>query len=232
MNRSHRSTPTRRLGRLLRSGPLVPAVAAAVLLVGPAAATADAGQVRYERTNAVSVASPVHTRDTDVAFEIRQFGRTVGVDVDNRAIATARYCSEGQHCRAVALSFQIVTTGGSNVHVAADNNSKATTVHCAGCQAVAGAYQFVINTPQPVRLGQDALRELAAVEKAVRSAARTQDPAQLKATVDAKVAEITDILQAAVAAQPAAPAAPSNRSLAERPGVTVHRMLDGWPGND
>ncbi|MEV8092742.1 hypothetical protein [Kitasatospora sp. NPDC085879] len=232
MNRSHRRISPRHLGRLFRSGPLVPAAAAAVLLVGPAAGTADASQVRWEQTHAVSVATPVRTHDTDVAFEIRQFGWTAGVSADNRAVATARYCTAEQHCRSVALSFQIVTTGGSQVKVDADNSSKATTTHCTGCEAVAGAYQFVINTPQPVRLGQDALRRLSAVEKTVRWAARNQDPAQLKATVDGKVAEITEILQNAVAAQPAAPPDSLPRGLAARPGVTVHRMLDGWPGSD
>ncbi|WP_431681353.1 hypothetical protein [Kitasatospora sp. KL5] len=230
MNRSHPKSSSHRLARLFRSGPLVPAAAAAVLLVGPAAGTADASQVRWERTHAVSVASPVHTRDTEVAFEISQFGRTAGVSADNRALATARYCSAEQHCRSVALSFQIVTTGGSQVEVDANNSSKATTTHCTGCEAVAGAYQFVVNTPQPFRLGQDALRKLAAVERTVRQAARTQDPEQLKATVDGQVAKIEEILGAAVSAQASEPAGPSARSFAPKSGVTVHRMLDGWPG--
>jgi hypothetical protein len=64
----------------------------------------------------------------------------------------------------------------------------------------------------------------------VRAAARTQDPAQLKTTVDTEVAEITDILQDAVGAQHSAPTGSAPRSLDARPGVTVHRMLDGWPG--
>ncbi|TFV33951.1 hypothetical protein E4K10_42625 [Streptomyces sp. T1317-0309] len=59
----------------------------------------------------------------------------------NRAVAQSVGCSVHAPCRSVALSFQIVTTAGSNARlINATNLSQAVNEHCPGCQTFSGAY--------------------------------------------------------------------------------------------
>ncbi|MFJ1704662.1 hypothetical protein [Kitasatospora sp. NPDC088346] len=235
MSEPHRKAPARRLPPLLRAG-LLTTTAAAVLVAGtPMAASAavradrprSAPAVTVHTTSAISTASPIRTRDFQVAFDVRQFGDLVGAGADNRAIASSRFCDGSLHCSSVALSFQIVTMGGDHRHLHTDNVSRATNNHCTGCQTLAGAYQFVLDTPEPIALGPETLRRLGEVEAALR-AARNQSPQTLRATVDGLVSQVVTILGDAAAAHAAAPVRTAV-AVPARTGVTLNRTLDGWP---
>uniref|UniRef100_UPI0006893F85 hypothetical protein n=1 Tax=Kitasatospora sp. MBT63 TaxID=1444768 RepID=UPI0006893F85 len=190
------------------------------------ARTGSAG--RGDTASAISTASPVRPHDFQVAFEVRQYGDLVGAGADNRALASSRFCDGNLHCSSTALSFQIITMGGDHSRLHTTNVSKASNNHCTGCQTLAGAYQFVLDTPEPITLGPDTLRRLRDVETALR-AARNQSPQTLKATVDGLVQQVITILDEAAAAQPASPALKAAAAPA-RPKVTLNRTLDGWPG--
>ncbi|KOU52610.1 hypothetical protein ADK54_06885 [Streptomyces sp. WM6378] len=165
-----------------------------------------------------------HTQVKD-SFTVRQFGTVNSADVRNQALAVSAGCSADAHCRSVALSFQIVTLAGHPTHLNALNRSDAANQDCTSCQTLAGAYQFVVDTPKPIALGPDTQRKLADVHRRLDALARSTLPAaDLKEQIDALAAELSGILSDAVAAAHA-PAADGHSA------VTVHRRLDGWPGH-
>jgi hypothetical protein len=137
------------------------------------------------------------------SFTIHQFGEVTAAHVRNEATAESVACSPNAPCRAVSLSFQIVTMAGSDIHLNAVNLGNATNQHCAGCQTVAGAYQFVVDTPRAFTLSAAAKAQLAAIHReldALSNAKLTVTEVQSKA--DALAGQVAAILMNAAATAP------------------------------
>ncbi|MDT0464150.1 MULTISPECIES: hypothetical protein [Streptomyces] len=163
-----------------------------------------------------------HTQARD-SFTVRQFGTVNAATVRNQANAVGVGCSVDDHCRSVALSFQIVTMAGEHTHLNALNRGDAVNNHCDGCQTLAGAYQFVVSTPRPLNLDQATRQRLDDIHRRLDALTRSTLPAtELKQRADALAAEVNTVLNDAVAKAPKG---------AERPTVTLHRHLDGWPAH-
>ncbi|MFF4902110.1 hypothetical protein [Streptomyces sp. NPDC001068] len=162
-----------------------------------------------------------HTQVRD-SFTIRQFGKVNAAAVRNQANAVSAGCSADDHCRSVALSFQIVTIAGEHTRLNAVNLSDAANKECTGCQTLAGAYQFVVATPNPLLLDKAARGKLADIHRRLDALSRSTLPADdLRTKADGLAAEVTTILHDAVANAPKGD---------PRKDVTMHRHLDGWPG--
>ncbi|MEU6217782.1 hypothetical protein ABZ845_09715 [Streptomyces sp. NPDC047022] len=163
-----------------------------------------------------------HTQARD-SFTVRQFGTVNAATARNQANAVGVGCSVDDHCRSVALSFQIVTMAGEHTHLNAINRGDAVNEHCDGCQTLAGAYQFVVSTPRPFTLDKGSQQKLADIHRRLDALTRSTLPAtDLKTRADALAAEVNKVLADAVAKAPKG---------AERPTVTLHRHLDGWPAH-
>ncbi|GAA5014667.1 hypothetical protein GCM10025734_62410 [Kitasatospora paranensis] len=104
--------------------------------------------------HAATHASRVHPDQYDDSFTVHELGSVYSVGANNRATAVSAGCSTQHPCRSIALSFQIVTMAGDNVRLNATNLGRAINEQCPGCQTLAGAYQFIVSTPQPFRLSQ------------------------------------------------------------------------------
>ncbi|GAB2924106.1 hypothetical protein [Streptomyces heilongjiangensis] len=148
-------------------------VATAGLAMTTTVASAAAGP-GFSRDAAVAVdmahsrADRTHVNQFDESFEIHEYGPSVAVTANNRATAESVGCSLDSPCRSVALSFQIVTTSGRNARlVNASNISRAANGHCTSCQTFAGAYQFVVATPQAFRLSRAARADLSRIDREV-----------------------------------------------------------------
>lgn len=147
-------------------------------------------------------------------FDIHQLGKVGAASVRNQALATGVGCTADDACRSVALSFQIVTLAGEHFHLNAVNDGRAVNDHCTGCQTLAGAYQFIVATPEPTRLDRATRRRLADIHRRLDALGRSTLPAaELKKQADALAAQVTTVLKNA------------------RAEVTVHRHLQGWPGH-
>ncbi|WP_042416975.1 hypothetical protein [Streptacidiphilus anmyonensis] len=200
--------------------------------LGVIGATAGAAQaiggppgVGVASDGAHTLADRAHTTRFQDSFTVHQYGTLYAASARNQAQAISAYCSPNAPCRSVALSFQIVTMAGTDIHLNALNLSKAENVHCAGCQTLAGAYQFVVSTPRPFTLSATAERQLADIHRKLDALGRSTAPVdQLKSQVDALAAQVTAILKAAAAT---APKGPGVSALAQmEPEVTVHRVFD------
>ncbi|MEU7970386.1 hypothetical protein AB0D09_44275, partial [Streptomyces sp. NPDC049097] len=135
---------------------------------GGAAIAVDLAQSRADRTR---------VNQFDESFWIHEYGPSVAVTAYNRAVAQSVGCSVHAPCRSIALSFQIVTTAGSNARlINATNLSQAVNEHCPGCQTFSAAYQFVVATPRAFTLGSAARRELAAIEDQVEALKASRVP--------------------------------------------------------
>ncbi|MGX5183469.1 hypothetical protein ACWKT5_11770 [Streptomyces avermitilis] len=164
-----------------------------------------------------------HHSQTKDSFTVRQLGTVKAATVRNQANAVGVGCSVDDRCRSVALSFQIVTMSGDQTHLNAVNRGDAVNKHCDGCQTLAGAYQFVVSTPRPFSLDAQTQRQLADIHRRLDDLTRSTLPAtEVKARADALAGEVNTVLHDAVAGAPKGD---------ERPTVTVHRHLDGWPGH-
>lgn len=170
--------------------------------------------------------SPSTFRDS---FTIHQYGDVIAGSVRNEATAESAGCSAAAPCRAVSLSFQIITMAGSNIHLNAVNLGNATNEHCAGCQTVAGAYQFVVDTPVAFSLSPSAEAQLAAIHSELNALSNSGlSAADVQSKADALALQVSAILKSAAAdaakspgARPAAATATS--ALASAPTVTVYR---------
>ncbi|MGW3359874.1 hypothetical protein ACWDFL_31385 [Streptomyces bungoensis] len=163
-----------------------------------------------------------HTQAQD-SFTVRQFGTVNATGVRNQANAVSAGCSADDHCRSVALSFQIVTVAGEHTHLNAVNLSDAANKKCTGCQTLAGAYQFVVSTPTAFSLDSNTRSQLDDIHRRLDALTHSSLPAaELRTRVDALAGEVTGVLRDAVAHAPKG---------AEQPDVTLHRQLDGWPGH-
>ncbi|MEU8588912.1 hypothetical protein AB0C59_18215 [Streptomyces sp. NPDC048664] len=163
----------------------------------------------------------VHHQQVRDSFTVRQFGTVNAAAVRNQATAMGVGCSVDDHCRSVALSFQIVTMAGDPTHLNAINRGDARNEHCDGCQTLAGAYQFVVSTPHALTLDKASRQKLDDIHRRLDALTRSTLPAtDLKTRADALAAEVDKVLADAVAKAPKG---------AQRPSVTLHRHLDGWP---
>ncbi|GGU90763.1 hypothetical protein GCM10010260_26650 [Streptomyces filipinensis] len=206
----------------LRVG-LLAAGFAGVATAVPAQAATGAAHAAYASDHVFTHADRAHHTRTQDSFTVRQFGTADAAGVRNQANAVSAGCSADDHCRSVALSFQIVTVAGEHTHLNASNYSDAANKECTGCQTLAGAYQFVVSTPTAFGLDAATRQHLDDIHQRLDALTRSTLPAaELKARVDGLAGEVSTVLRDAVAHAPKADAEPT---------VTLHRHLDGWPGH-
>ena len=171
--------------RISRIAAAVTIAAAAAVTLAPLPAAASEGG--GSRTVVTSAEATVH-RDgrtrTDSDFDVRRvpFGLTAAT---NTAFAYAR-C---RHCRALAVSFQVVVARTVPADLAVNNHALAVTDHCTRCEAVARAYQWVIVTGADYRLSGHGQRELVHIGWQLRALVRSRPTA---AVLETKVAALAD----------------------------------------
>ncbi|MFI1764358.1 hypothetical protein ACH41H_20240 [Streptomyces sp. NPDC020800] len=208
--------------RVARIGVFAAGVAGMATAVPAQAATGPA-HAAVTSDHVFSHADRAHHTEARDSFTVRQFGTVNAVGVRNQANAVSAGCSADDHCRSVALSFQIVTVAGEHTHLNAVNLSDAANKECTGCQTLAGAYQFVVSTPAPFSLNSASRHRLDDIHRRLDALTRSTLPAaELQKRVDGLAAEVTAVLGDAVAHAPQQHA---------KPAVTLHRHLDGWPGH-
>jgi hypothetical protein len=201
--------------------------------LGVLGATAGAAQAVGRPVEGVAVADDgahtlanrAHETRFKDSFTVHQYGTLFAASARNQALAVSAYCSPDDPCRSVALSFQIVTMAGTDIHLNAVNLSRAENVHCDGCQTLAGAYQFIVSTPRPFTLSPTAERQLAVIHRKLDALGRSRASiAQIRSQADALAAEVASILRAAAATAPKGPVVSPLAQL--EPEVTVHRVFD------
>jgi hypothetical protein len=212
-----------RLGLLATVGLTVLATAA----TAQAAAAPDfAHGVAVADDSANALANPGHRTQFRDSFTVHQYGDLYAAAVRNQAQAQSWACSADSPCRSVALSFQIVTMAGPDIRLNARNVSHAANHDCAGCQTLAGAWQFIVSTPEPFTLSATAKRQLADVHRELNALGRSAAPiTTVQQQANALAVQVTAILTDAAAS---APRTPGMGALAvAAPTVTVHRILAG-----
>ena len=158
------------------------------------------------------------------AFTVHQDGALYAAAASNSARANSYDCTAASPCRSIALSFQIITMAGTNIHLNAQNVSHAANHDCAGCQTLAGAWQFIVSTPEPFTLSTSAQSRLAAVHRSLDALGRSTAPVStIQQQADVLAAQVESILNAAAATAPKGPGV--NALAAQAPTVTLHRML-------
>ena len=168
--------------RISRIAAVVAAATAVTLVPLPAAASGSGS-----RTVVSAAVATVHhdgrTR-TDSDFDVRRvpFGLTAA---SNTAVAYAR-C---RHCRALAVSFQVVLARRVPADLAARNRALAVTDRCTRCEAVARAYQWVVVTGVDRRLSARGQRQLAQIGRRLKALVRSRPQA---AALDGKVAALAE----------------------------------------
>ncbi|AXI79455.1 hypothetical protein [Peterkaempfera bronchialis] len=239
---NHRKPRQQRAQQALRIGLIATAGLAAVASAAPAQAASGPApaapfgltmpEVHIQADSAISNAHRAHTRDFKASFAIHEYGDTIGAGIANQALASSSGCTGSEHCRSVALSFQIVTMGGSHLNLNAKNVSRAANNQCTGCETMAGAYQFIVDTPQAMHLNSADRAKLTEIQRELYALRGTTDsPAALQQKADALAARVVTVLKSA-AAQAPAKAAPTRSGFfasPTSPKVTVHSLMDGWP---
>ena len=168
--------------RISRIAAVVAAATAVTLVPLPAAASGSGS-----RTVVSAAVATVHhdgrTR-TDSDFDVRRvpFGLTAA---SNTAVAYAR-C---RHCRALAVSFQVVLARRVPADLAVRNRALAVTDRCTRCEAVARAYQWVVVTGVDRRLSARGQRQLAQIGRRLKALVRSRPQA---AALDGKVAALAE----------------------------------------
>ena len=158
------------------------------------------------------------------SFTIHQYGQVNAAYARNVATAQSVACSPDAPCRSVSLSFQIITMAGTDIHIDAVNLSNANNVHCAGCQTVAGAYQFVVDTPGAFKLSTSAEKQLAAIHQQLNALRGSNlSVADVRAKADALAVQVASILKNAAATAPQGPVLHPMTASSMRPAVTVYR---------
>ena len=220
-HRKPRTTTGPLTRRAVRIGLFAAGVAGAATAV-PAQAATFAPHAAVVSDHVFSHADRGHHTQVRDSFTVRQFGTVNAAAARNQANAVSAGCSADDHCRSVALSFQIVTIAGEHTHLNAVNLSDAANKECTGCQTLAGAYQFVVSTPTALRFDEATQDKLADIHRRLDGLTRSTLPAdQLRSRVDGLAAEVTTVLHDAVANAPKGD---------PQKDVTLHRHLDGWPG--
>jgi hypothetical protein len=168
--------------RISRIAAVVAAVTAVTLAPLPAAASGSGSRTVVSAAVA-TVRHDGRTR-TDSDFDVRRvaFGLTAA---SNTAVAYAR-C---RHCRALAVSFQVVLVRRVPADLAVRNRALAVTDRCTRCEAVARAYQWVVVTGVDRRLSARGQRQLAQVGWRLTALVRSGPPV---AALDSKVAALAE----------------------------------------
>ena len=239
MNLTHRHRaaprpgPARRAMRLglLATVGLTVAATAATTATAQAATVGEAGPgsghgVAVADSNVDTVANPGHRNQFQDSFTVHQYGDLYAAAVRNQAEAQSWVCTAASPCRSVALSFQIVTMAGEDIHLNAQNVSHAANHDCAGCQTLAGAWQFIVSTPEPFTLSASAQSQLATIHRELDALGRSTAPVStIQQQADALASQVTAILRSAAATAPKGPGV--NALAVAAPTVTVHQMLAG-----
>jgi hypothetical protein len=192
------------------------ATAAAAAPAQAAAPSSSFAHVAVANDHVSTQANRAHHDVVRDNFTVHQYGTSIAAGVRNQANAVSAGCSVDDHCRSVALSFQIVTMAGHQTHLNAVNLSDAVNKSCTGCQTLAGAYQFVVDTPRPFTLTRASQDKLADIHRRLDVLTHSDASAtDLKARADGLADEVKAVLADAVA----------NADFA--PDVAVHRHLDG-----
>jgi hypothetical protein len=232
LTQRHRATPrpgparrAMRLGLLATAGLTVVATAAtAQAATGSGTASGSGHGVAVADDFVHTVANPGHRTEFQDSFTVHQYGDLYDAAVRNQAEAQSWACSAGAPCRSVALSFQIVTMAGEDIHLNAQNVSHAANHDCAGCQTLAGAWQFIVSTPEPFTLSTSAQRQLAEIHLDLDALGRSTAPiATLRQQADALASQVAAILRSAAATAPKGPGV--NALAVAAPTVTVHQTL-------
>jgi putative peptide zinc metalloprotease protein len=166
---------------------------ACALLFGAAPAHAQG-----DTTAAIAVNTKDGSSLFDFAFQVRKTMKDA-VEHTNAAVAYAN-CTE---CSTVAISFQVVLSGGDPDTVTPTNIAVALNEQCASCLTAAFAYQFVIAGDGHIRLTGEGQRRLAQLRERLR-ALEEQDVTieQLNAELDAAADEIRDVLATEIIRDP------------------------------
>ncbi len=161
----------------------VVAAATAVTLVPLPAAASGSGSRTVVSAAVATVRHDGRTR-TDSDFDVRRvaFGLAAA---SNTAVAYAR-C---RHCRALAVSFQVVVARRVPADLAVRNRALAVTDRCTRCEAVARAYQWVVVTGVDRRLSARGQRQLAQIGWQLKALVRSRPPA---AALDSAVAALAE----------------------------------------
>jgi hypothetical protein len=113
---------------------------------------------------------------------------------------------------------------GTDIHLDAVNLSNAENVHCAGCQTVAGAYQFVVDTPGAFRLNSAARAQLDRIHHQLNALSNSSFSAdQVQSAADALAMKVAAILKTAAAISPQGPVMQAQAAFS--PKVTVYRDI-------
>ncbi len=212
-----------RIGLLATASLTAVATAATAQAAAPGSTAGTGHGVAIATDGARTLANPGQRTRFDDSFTVHQEGNVFAAALRNTADAESIACSAAKTCRSVALSFQIVTMAGENIHLNAVNTSNADNRHCDGCQTLAGAYQFIVSTPRPFTLSGTELRQLADIHRKLDALGKSKAPiATVKAQADALAAQVTGILNTAAAHAPKGPGVDALGVTA--PHVTVHRM--------
>jgi hypothetical protein len=188
--------------------------------------SADAGGIAIANNEAFALSTTHDPMTFEDSFTIHQYGQVEAASVRNEATAESVACAPDSPCRAVSLSFQIITMAGTDIHLNAVNLGNATNVHCEGCQTVAGAYQFVVDTPTAFKLSPEAEVQLAAIHHKLNALSNSDlSTAEVQSKADALAVQVAAILKTAAATAPHAPVAqPQSRTApGHGPAVTVYR---------
>jgi hypothetical protein len=139
---------------------------------------------------AVSVDDQNGTSVFHLSFQIARRSGTV-VDLSNVAVAVSQ-CSD---CRSVAIAVQIDLVSPVPAELNASNTAVAANVDCEVCDTLAAAFQYVIATPDPVRLTRTGRREIHQIERALNRLGRSDDdPATTSVRIQALAAELSQVL--------------------------------------
>jgi hypothetical protein len=176
--------------------------------------------------HAATHASRVHPDQYDDSFTVHELGSVFSVGANNRATAVSAGCSTQHPCRSIALSFQIVTMAGDDVRLNATNLGRAVNEQCPGCQTLAGAYQFIVSTPQPFRLSQGARNQLLGIHRRLDALRTSNDPISVvKQRADDLAAQVKAVLDREASSAPKS--GELNPLAKSGPSVTMHRHYDG-----
>ena len=211
-----------RIGLLATASLTAVATAATAQAATPGGTAMNGHGVAVAVDGAHALANPGNRTRFDDSFTVHQEGSVFAASARNQAEADSVACTAAKPCRSVALSFQIVTMAGENIHLNAVNTSNASNIHCDGCQTLAAAYQFIVSTPRPFALSRTAQRQLADIHRKLDALGKSRAPiATVQAQADALAAQVTSILDTASANAPKGPGA--DPFTVAHPRVTVHR---------
>ena len=221
--------------RMLRLGMLATAAFGTIAVAAGAAqavtigegSSSNSGGIAIADNETFAVSNPQDQTTFKDSFTIHQYGEVFAANARNEASAESVACSPDAPCRAVSLSFQIVTMAGEDIHLNAVNLGNATNEHCAGCQTLAGAYQFVVDTPTAFTLSRTDLARLDEIHGELNALSDSSlSLAQVQSRADALALQVAAILKSAAATAPATTKGPVAQPLATSgvtPAVKVYR---------